>query len=496
MRAVTRVRGRFVSTCGFRKIPCSPGSRYELIVIDGAGHPVSHVTEWYRLRQQPGAEGTRRTYLNFLLPFMSYLIKKGIAWNHEPEAIRTQIKAFLREEVACQVAPDQDMDGYRVQLSGTSPLAPSSLRVFFAALRDFYTVMAEAGLYTYDNPMRSKLLSAWKREHVKSVANHGAPEHAGIRGETWEESRQCPTAFFRQKHRYPWKPTIAREPLLVLQRMRAALTFMIEHAPTQRDRVILLLLNQTGARISEILNLTAGGYRKARQAGRAYVTNKGSLGREEKLIYFTPAIERALVHYIRTERARHDPSGHKRLEQLADHEPIFLTRRGTAYRRDSFYYHWRRWLAAVPPDEYVETLGPVTFSPHGIRHVYVSWIMRQMKQKYGQHEQTVSALRWALQQRMAWRSPLTITCYDHSESERERLEQFDAFLREVEQDAQALSHQSRSSQPGLKAPVHATVMENTQPAPSSIPQPSSHTLEMASVVQRNLSDLAFWEDGG
>src|SRR3989442_871200 len=218
------MRGRFVSTSGFRKIPCSPGSRYELIVVDGAGHPVSHVTEWYRLRKQPGAEGTRRTYLNFLLPFMSYLIKKGIAWNHEPTAIRTQIKAYLREEVACQVAHDQDMDGYRVQLSGTSPLAPSSLRVFFAALRDFYTVMAEAGLYPYDNPMRSKLLSAWKREHVKSVANHGAPEHAGIRGQTWEESRQCPTAFFRQKHRYPWKPAIAREPLLVLQRMRAALT--------------------------------------------------------------------------------------------------------------------------------------------------------------------------------------------------------------------------------------------------------------------------------
>ena len=50
-----------------------------------------------------------------------------------------------------------------------------------------------------------------------------------------------------------------------------------------RQQVILLLLRQTGARLSEVLEMTAGGYRKAKHAGRALVKNKGkiSLNTEE-----------------------------------------------------------------------------------------------------------------------------------------------------------------------------------------------------------------------
>jgi hypothetical protein len=349
MRVSVRERGRFASTCGLRKVAGRPGGRYEFVIVDSAGSPLSHLTEWYRLRKQPGGDGTRRTYLNFLLPFFAYVLKKQAAWNEEPEHIRSLVKAFLRDEVACRVAPDRDAEGYSMQLSGASPLAQSSLRVLCAALRDFYVVMADAGLYAYSNPMRSELLSAWKREHLKQVRNAGAPEHAGIRGETQEESWKHPTAYFRQKRGLPWKPALALEPELALQRVRDAIASMIRQARTQRDRVILMLLDYTGARLSEILGLTAGGYRKDKHPCRAKVTDKGSCGREEKTIYFTPAIERALIQYVRTERARHDPHRRKRIDQLTDNEPLFLTRRGRAYQRGSFYYHWRIWLAALPP---------------------------------------------------------------------------------------------------------------------------------------------------
>ncbi len=161
MRATARVQGRFVSTCGLKKIIGAPGSRYQLVIVDHTGCPVSHLMEWYRLRQkQPGTDSTRRTYLNFLLPFMGYILKKGAKWNGEPEYIRVQVQTFLREEVACLVARDQDADGYRVQLTGNSPLAQSSLQVFFAALRDFYLIMHDAGLYAYENPMRQKCSEA------------------------------------------------------------------------------------------------------------------------------------------------------------------------------------------------------------------------------------------------------------------------------------------------------------------------------------------------
>lgn len=419
---------------------------------------------------------------------MGYLINKGAVWNREPAYIRTQVKEFLRGEVACFVARDDDTDGYRVQLTGDSPLSQSSLRVFFAALHDFYLVMREAGLYAYANPMHSELLRKWKRERMRQIADAGAPDHAGIRGESWKETRQHPTAFFRVKRKLPWKPSLAQEPTLVLSRVKKALLSMIERAPTQRDRLVLLLLHQTGARISEILGLTVGGYRKAKNSSRALVTNKGSQGREEKTIYFTPEIERALIRYIRTERARHDPAGRKRLEQLADHEPIFLTRRGTPYKRSSLYYHWNKWLAVIPPDEYTDTLGPVLFTPHDIRHLYVSWIMRQMKQRYANHPEKLASLRWALQQRMGWRSPLTITCYDQSESEREKLEQFDAFLREIEHQAE-----EPYKQPSVSLPSCAqTFPAPAEAVPLSPPQSTDGTAhDLVPVVHRDLSELHF-----
>src|SRR5260370_3039411 len=84
MRLKQRVQGKFVSCSGFRKVTCQPGGRYELIIVDREGRPVSHVTEWYRLRKMPGTNGTRRTYSSFLLPFFSYLLQQRVAWNDEP----------------------------------------------------------------------------------------------------------------------------------------------------------------------------------------------------------------------------------------------------------------------------------------------------------------------------------------------------------------------------------------------------------------------------
>jgi integrase len=496
MRAVARVQGRFVSVWNLKKIPGPPGGAYEYIIVDSTGRPLSHLTEWYRLRKHPGALGTRRTYLHFLLPFMGYLHSRGIAWNLEPDALRTQVKAFLSEEVACFVTRDQDVDGYHVQLTSNSPLSQSSLRVFFAALRDFYLVMHEAGLYAYENPMRSELFSKWKRERMRHIAHAGAPDHAGIRSEERENTWLRPTAFFRLKRKLPWRPGLALEPTAVLRRIKQTIESMIASVPTQRDRLVLLLLYHTGARISEILGLTAGGYRKARHATRAFVTNKGSMGREEKLIYFTPEIERALVQYIRTERARHDPLQRTRLEQLADHEPIFLTQRGTAYTRSSWYYHWDRWLAAIAPDEYTSALGQVLFSPHDIRHLYVSWLLRHMKERYAHDAAKLATLREALQQRMAWRSPLTIACYDQSESERERLEQFDHFLYEVEQQTE------RETAPAV-VPAGGIDGSGSSPAPDDgVRQATCHTTKITTRTalllqeppERTIDDLAFWEE--
>ncbi len=259
VRVKGREQGRFVALSGLRKIVGPPDGRYEVLIVDGSGRPVSHLCEWYRLRKQPGHNGTRRTYLNFLQPFFAYLTARGYAWNAAPEHIRSYVKAFLLEDVACQVSRDTTLDGYRVELTGTSPLSQSSLRVLLAAIRDFYAVMAEAGLYAYANPMCSQLLQHWKRERMKSIANSGAPDHAGIRPESWHETNSQPTAFFRQRRGEPWKPDVTLTSEQIQQRMNTDLDWMTRHASTQRDRLVFMILRETGARLSEILSMTVLG---------------------------------------------------------------------------------------------------------------------------------------------------------------------------------------------------------------------------------------------
>lgn len=474
MRTKGREQGRFVALSGFQKRAGAPDGRYELLIVDRDGKPVSPLCEWYRLRKQPGPNGTRRTYLNFLQPFFAYLLLHGSAWKAAPEQIRHSVKAFLLEDLSCQVSRDTDLDGYRLTLTGSSPLSASSLRVLLAAIRDFYAVMAEAGLYAYENPMCSQMLQRWKRERMKSVANHGAPDHAGTRSESRYEPNKQPTAFFRQRRGESWKPDITLTSEQIQQQMNIGLDWMTRHATTQRDRLVLMILRETGARLSEILSMTAGGYRKAKDPYQAYITNKGSYGREEKLIRLSQPIEAALVQYVRTERAKLDPQRRKRLSQLDDADPIFLTRRGSPYNRDAFYFHWRKLYAARPPQkEGEQELASLEYTPHDMRHLRVTgWLTEIRKVK---DTERVQMLRRCVQRRMAWRSPLTILCYDHSFTEREEEEIFAAFQQETERQA------------NVSAAVAPLAMKVQTPGQASASWQSVATLQA-------LADIEFWKD--
>src|ERR1700730_2389119 len=171
--------GQFVSTSGFRKVAAPKASPFEMIVVDRQGRPVSHLTEWYQRRHEPGPNRTRQTYLGMLFPLMSFYLEKRYAWNDPPERVRAYLVEFLRERLSCRIQPDQEREGYWVETSGTSPLSKSGLGVLLAAVKDFYGLMRDAGYYVYPNPMTSQLLEQWRRERAKLIASAGAPDHAG-----------------------------------------------------------------------------------------------------------------------------------------------------------------------------------------------------------------------------------------------------------------------------------------------------------------------------
>jgi site-specific recombinase XerD len=457
MHAIGRKHGRFVALSGLKRIPGPPGSRFSLIIVDATGLPVFYLSEWYRRKKEFDLGRTSDTYLDLLLPWAGYLFQKGYAWNAPPERVRAYLVEFLRHDVGCQVGPAPE-DGYLVETTGASPLAKSSLGVLLAALTSLYDVLIEAGYYSYQNPMRSERLTKLKREHLRQIKNAGAPDHAGIRSESHQETHHAyPTAFFRQKRGKVWEPDVVMEPDAVQERMRKALDFMIQHATFQRDKVILLLLRQTGARLSEIIEMTVGGYRKACHPERALVKNKGSCGREEKLIYFTPIVEQQLLSYIRTERATHDLQGRKRLEQLDETDPLFLTEDGKPYTRSAFYYHWYKLFE--PAQAHCRKQERVEFSPHDIRHLRVSRALTKIKQDAngdkGREEELADGF-WRL---MGWRSRATMETYTHTLNK--RLTLLTVMLEEEQQGGQAhqeevspLAGRDRPSQKTPPLPLH------------------------------------------
>ena len=161
--------------------------------------------------------------------------------------------------------------------------------------------MKDERLYAFSNPLTSDTLLALKHLHDQAVANAGAPDHAGIRGESHECSRRQPTAFIRYPKAREWKPDLRKELADVRAGIHRVLDAIMEHAGLScREKIILELLRNTGARLHEVVGLSVGGYRNHGIAGRAQVVSKGSLGCEVKTIYFAhhPRLMRLLARYL------------------------------------------------------------------------------------------------------------------------------------------------------------------------------------------------------
>lgn len=70
---------------------------------------------------------------------------------------------------------------------------------------------------------------------------------------------------------------------------------------SQREMLIVSMLFETGARISEIIHLTIGDYRQRKSHQEVATFNKGSHGRKIKFLRFSKDTVKRLFHYIDTE---------------------------------------------------------------------------------------------------------------------------------------------------------------------------------------------------
>jgi hypothetical protein len=79
-----------------------------------------------------------------------------------------------------------------------------------------------------------------------------------------------------------------------------------------------------------------------------------------------------------------------------------------------FYYHWYKYYPRF------RSLCPVTFSPHDVRHLFISEFLILLRQECGAGTEHFDSERYQREREafgstiMGWRSAQTIDVYDHS----------------------------------------------------------------------------------
>jgi site-specific recombinase XerD len=200
---------------------------------------------------------------------------------------------------------------------------------------------------------------------------------------------------------------------------------MIDIAPL-RERVILRLLNETGARLHEVLAMTAGGYRKGHSqlvGVRALLRNKGSLGREIKPVSFEAETDYLLHRYVRTERSRQDRDHRARIGDLRDEDPLFLSRRGNQLSDSGFRIRWKRLRLKAERSFRSAPVRLPRLTPHVIRHLHATERVALAAELAQGDRERQRAMVAAVQHDLFWQSSDTLQIYNHSIATAEAHEQ-------------------------------------------------------------------------
>ena len=102
------------------------------------------------------------------------------------------------------------------------------------------------------------------------------------------------------------------------------------------------------------------------------------------------------------------------MRSLDSAAPLLLTERGTPYSVKCFYYHWDKYYPQF------RSLCPVVFSPHDMRHLFITEFLILLRETCGAGTDHFDAERYQREREafgstiMGWRSAHTIDVYDHS----------------------------------------------------------------------------------
>ncbi|MCY9698126.1 tyrosine-type recombinase/integrase [Paenibacillus alginolyticus] len=421
--------------------PEGVNSKYRLIVFDDSKEAFIPLTEFYNDQVKRISESSVIAYLNTLEPFFYWLKHKGrykaskVCWDDEPEAVKEVVRQYLLDQMHCKIRGRDGHEG--VYLTSKSS---KTVQLFLSAIKGFYKTMIRLKKYSYANPLIDLEFKDSLSEQPGERGNRPRmPKAAGT-----EE----PLSFRKQTDSYfkiineEWVPEIIGDWDLPYRIYQAGDT----DGWRLRDEVITRFMFETGARISEILELSVGDYRKRSDIHEFAATNKGSFKRRIKFIRISPETLKLLIKYVNSER-RQSANTQVKFNDLPDRESLFLSTRGTPYTYSAFYSNWTK----------ITKHAGIKLNPHKARHWFVTSMLRSI---YEQSETAgqIEDKKKQLIEYMKWREPDTLTVYEHYYDE-EKFRDLHEKLQESYMKREKEYFKSAKSRSQIVKPAIQTVFE-------------------------------------
>ena len=378
---------------------------------------------------------------NAFSPFFTWLDQfsnfqgKRVKWDVSPGIIRIAIEDYLMNEMACKV---REKDTFR--FVNRTIKSPNTVNRFLSALKSFYKSLIHLKQYNYSNPLIDSyaILDDYKSD-TEGIRKDKPRMPAEAGTENVIPHRRLTDSYFKLINE-EWQPEIIGDPHLPYQVYQAGK----EVKWSLREVVIARMLFETGARASEVIELTIGDYHSRKSFQEVSTFNKGSHGKRVKFLRFSKDTIKLLMRYINTERKQFDDL-QRDFGTLPHESPIFLTELGTPLTYLAWYYHWDKAMQECE----------IKLNPHKTRHWFVTTRLREIY-NISKTEAEINQKKKELIKYIKWKDEETIKVYEHYFDEEKHREAHDQMLENMEQQEKEYIEQKKNNR---KKKPKLTVLE-------------------------------------
>jgi site-specific recombinase XerD len=392
-------------------------------VVRADGLPEVSLTVFANDLRQSLSDGSVRGYVREAVVFANWTLSDSVTaanqWRlyGEPREVRNLLREYLTVVGECRINQRPDTLGLRVSYVNITDQTKINVRLLLASLKKLYDVLIDRDLYDYPNPLihddAALALAEFRRgerEAFRAAAGR-APMPAVSGVDEPSGSLRLSQNYFRLVNR-EWKPKSIDDPNFPSQVYAAGQ----EIGWSLRELCAVRTLFESGARVSEVFDLTAADWSTSHFMNTFLAQNKGSHGCRVKTLVVSNPTAKLYRRYFDDDAAGRcalDP-GRLTLARLSSmlrsptarlHEiRIYLTARGSPMSAKLFRDHY--WKPALKR-------AGIDADPHLCRHWFVTNALRHIE-SVAKTEAELCRHKEELIQYMAWRSgERTLKAYEH-----------------------------------------------------------------------------------